>query len=153
MILVRHAHAGSRSQWHHDDSLRPLSERGHEQAALLIKSLCDDQIDEVWTSSTVRCRQTVAPLCAERGLTMDDHHLLAKGARPDALLAWVLAHAAAPWLLCTHGEVFEALLRTGRTSGLVDAPARATEKGAAWRVSSLRDGSMKWDYLPPRPLL
>jgi len=153
VILVRHAHAVSKSQWHHDDSLRPLSAHGQEQAVLLTKSLSEDEVDEVWTSSTVRCRQTIAPLCIERGLMVDDHHLLAKGARPDALLAWVLAHAAAPWLLCTHGEVFENLLRTGRTAGLVDAPARATEKGAAWRVSPLQDGSMRWDYMPPRPLL
>lgn len=149
MILVRHAHAESKARWEPADSLRPLSARGELEAAALVTTFARDDVVAVWTSAATRCRQTVAPLAAERGLELQDHPLLAKDAVEGSLLPWVLAHAGSPWALCTHGEVFEALLRVGRASGLVTAPARLTEKGAAWRVIGHEDGSMELDYVPP----
>ena len=149
MILVRHAHAGSKAQWHQDDALRPLSPRGRTQAAGLIATLAADDLSAAWSSPTVRCRQTLAPLAAERGLSIQDQPLLAKGARAEDLLEWMLAHASAPWVLCTHGEVFKALLLGALSSGLVTAPAIVTEKGAAWRVTRHSDSRTELEYLPP----
>ena len=149
MILVRHAQAERKARWNREESLRPLSRRGELQAAALVRILAKDDVAQAWSSPTVRCRQTLAPLAAERGLEVRDHPLLAKEARPDSVLPWVLAHAGEPWVLCTHGEVFEALLRVGRESGLVVARAMVTEKGAAWRVIGHQDGSMEMEYVPP----
>ena len=39
LILVRHASAGSKSEWHRDDELRPLDSRGKQQAKLLAELL------------------------------------------------------------------------------------------------------------------
>jgi len=140
VILVRHAQAERKARWNREESLRPLSRRGELQAAALVRILAKDDVAQAWSSPTVRCRQTLAPLAAERGLEVRDHPLLAKEARPDSVL---------PWVLCTHGEVFEALLRVGRESGLVVARAMVTEKGAAWRVIGHQDGSMEMEYVPP----
>ena len=145
MILVRHAHAGNKANWDRDDSLRPLTERGVVQAVSLVRSLADDDVSVVWSSPSVRCRQTVEPLAAARGITVQDQALLAKDARVEALLA----NGTAPWVLCTHGEVFRALLDAGRSTGLITAPARVTEKGAAWRVNLRPDASAELQYLPP----
>src|SRR5664279_3259374 len=90
VILVRHAHAGQKAQWHEDDALRPLTPRGRTQAAGLIAALADDDLDTAWSSPTVRCRQTLAPLAADRTLSIQDHPLLAKGAPTADLLAWIL---------------------------------------------------------------
>ena len=149
MILVRHAHAGNKANWDRDDSLRPLTERGVVQAASLVRSLAEDDVAVVWSSPSVRCRQTVEPLAAARGITVQDQALLAKDARVEALLAWLLANGTAPWVLCTHGEVFRALLDAGRSTGLLTAPARVTEKGAAWRVKLRPDAGAELQYLPP----
>jgi broad specificity phosphatase PhoE len=149
VILVRHAHAGDKTHWHQDDALRPLSEWGLAQAASLARSLAEDDISVVWSSPAVRCQQTVEPLAAERGVSVQDHLLLAKDAPIGALLDWVLAHRSAPWVLCTHGEVFQVLLDPARSSGLVSAPAIETEKGAAWRVKRHQNGATGLQYLPP----
>ncbi|QTE28154.1 SixA phosphatase family protein [Pengzhenrongella sicca] len=152
MILVRHAHAESKARWDHDESLRPLSVRGELQAEALDLVFATDAITKLWSSPTVRCRQTLAPLATRRGLDIVDHPLLAKGADPERLLPWVLAHAGEPWAVCTHGEVFEALFRVGRAAGMVAARPMVTEKGAAWRVVGHPDGSIDMEYVPPRIL-
>ena len=149
VILVRHAHAGQKAQWHEHDSLRPLTALGRAQATGLIASLAADDLSQAWSSPTVRCRQTLAPLAVDRGLSIEDHPLLAKGAPTEDLLEWMLAHAAAPWVLCTHGEVFNALLLTAHAAGVVTAPALVTEKGAAWRVTRHPNGRTEMEYLPP----
>jgi broad specificity phosphatase PhoE len=149
VILVRHAYAGSKAYWRHDDELRPLTDRGLAQADALVESLAEDDISVVWSSPAVRCRQTVEPLAVERGVSVRDHPLLAKDAPVDALLDWLLAQPSAPWVLCTHGEVIDGLLFVVRSSGLVTAPARVTEKGAAWRVTQHEDGAISLEYVPP----
>jgi broad specificity phosphatase PhoE len=149
VILVRHAYAGNKTNWRHDDGLRPLTDRGLAQADALVETLADDDIAVVWSSPAVRCRQTVEPLAVERGVSVHDHPLLAKDAPVDGLLDWLLAHPSAPWVLCTHGEVIEGLLFAARSSGLVTAPARVTEKGAAWRVTRHEVGVIALEYVPP----
>ena len=151
MILVRHAQAGSKTEWRQDDSLRPLTVRGRAQAAALVGSLANDAVEVVWSRAAVRCRQTVDPLAASRDVPVRDHPLLAKDAGTDALLDWLLGHETAPWVLCTHGEVFSALLVAARSSGFVTAPAVVTEKGAAWRVVVHENRPTELEYLPPLP--
>ena len=149
VILLRHAYAGHKADWDRDDALRPLTARGLAQAESLVRSLADDDITVVWTSAAVRCRQTVEPLAAARGLVVQDHALLAKDVPVDDLLDWILSNPSAPWALCTHGEVLRELIIVARSSGLVTAPARATEKGAAWRVRRHEDGATALEYVPP----
>lgn len=153
MLLVRHAHAGSKSAWHEDDGLRPLSPLGREQARSLIKSLAADSIDCVWSSPAVRCLQTVAPLADVLELPVLPTQLLAKEAPIELLVAWLLAHQSSPWVVCSHGEVFKALLAAGLSAGLITSPARVTEKGAVWRVSRDGDSRLELDYLPPSVLV
>jgi broad specificity phosphatase PhoE len=110
--------------------------------------MADDDISVVWSSPAVRCRQTVEPLAAARGVVVQDHALLANDGPVDELLDWILANASAPWVLCTHGEVLHALLDAARSSGVVTAPALATETGAAWRVRPHEDGVTALVYVP-----
>ncbi|WP_241977960.1 histidine phosphatase family protein [Cryobacterium cheniae] len=120
--------------------MRPLTARGVAQAESLVRSLTDDEISVVRASPAVRCRQTVEPLAAGRGLMVGEHALPAKDGAVDELLDWILANPTAPGALCAHGEIPRALLIVARASGLVTAPARATEKGAAWRAYGHQDG-------------
>jgi phosphohistidine phosphatase SixA len=149
VILVRHAHAGNKALWRHADELRPLTVWGMAQAASLVGTLAQDDISVVWSSPAIRCRQTVQFLAARRGVSVQDHPLLAKDAPTDALLDWVLADPSEPCVLCTHGEVLQELLVVARASGLVTAPEVETQKGAAWRIRAHEDGTTELQYVPP----
>jgi phosphohistidine phosphatase SixA len=116
IVLLRHASAGERDEWDDDDRLRPLDERGHEQARLLVDALSSVRVARVLTSPYVRCVQTVEPLAAARGLAVEQADALAEGAGRDAALA-LAADAGADALLCTHGDVVEALLEAGLKKG------------------------------------
>lgn len=147
VILVRHAHAGAKKLWSGPDDGRPLSPLGHEQARSLTTRLSDDTVAVVWSSPAVRCLQTVEALATDRGLEVRTTELLAKDGSTEALVAWLAEGGVdAPWLLCSHGEVLEALHHACVAAGLeVFSPTGSTEKGAAWRLGAARE------YLAPEP--
>lgn len=111
--VVRHAHAGVRSEWPGDDELRPLTERGAKQAAAIADALDGADVDVVWSSRFVRCRQTVQPLADRRGLEVVDHPHLAEGAYGTDALDALLAEAATgrTVLACSHGDVVPDIVR------------------------------------------
>jgi 8-oxo-dGTP diphosphatase len=114
VILLRHASAGDRDEWHGDDRLRPLDTRGRKQAERLRDVLLAHNVKRVLSSPYVRCTQTVAPL----GLDIEPDDRLAEGARPEGTLELLAALDGA--VACTHGDVIEALLgRSLRKGGAV----------------------------------
>ena len=146
--LVRHAHAGDKKQWTLPDQLRPLSVHGWQQADGLIETLLTETLaglpaPRLLSSPFLRCQQTLTPLAAVLGQTIEDCELLADPALEGAVL-------------CTHGETLTALLdRWHRRGGVAlpfgsgPLPTGATEKGAAWIVDD--DGSGRSaTYRPPR---
>ena len=136
ILLVRHATAGKRKRWHGDDRLRPLDDRGREQAARLPAALGDYEVERIYSSPYVRCVQTVEPLATELGLEIEHRDELAEGAGPRAVdLARKTGDRTI--VLCTHGDVVNDLLD------------EETEKGST-SVLELVDGHVvKRDYLPP----
>jgi 8-oxo-dGTP pyrophosphatase MutT (NUDIX family) len=67
LLLVRHGHAGSRSDWDGPDDLRPLDSRGSSEARRLAETLPLFGPQAVFTAPPVRCRETVAPLAERLG--------------------------------------------------------------------------------------
>ena len=65
---VRHAKAGSRSDWTGDDRKRPLSKKGMKQAEDLVALLDPFPITAIFSSPYLRCVQTVEPLARKRKL-------------------------------------------------------------------------------------
>lgn len=157
MILVRHAHAGSKAAWHQADEMRPLSTLGLAQAQSLVTTLAADDITTVWCSPSVRCRQSVEPLAAARGLHVRTSSQLSKTAHPAWLLAWLQDIGAdAPWVVCTHGEVLtRPLHRRPQGRGRLEVATRdQTAKGALWRVGThphRPDGRLQLAYTPLTP--
>lgn len=147
MIVVRHAHAGSKKHWSGPDELRPLSDLGCAQAVSLARRLAVDRIEVVWSSPAVRCLQTVQPLAEERGLTVRSTPLLSKSGSARELLEWLHGSGQeAPWVVCSHGEVLDALHAQAVATGLTSlSPGAAMDKGAAWRLGRTPD------YLAPEP--
>lgn len=117
--LIRHAHAGSRTRWEEDDDLRPLSPKGEKQAEIVGRSLTDQGIDALWTSRSLRCRQTLAPLGRALGLELVEIDDLYEGASGGAALDVLLEGAQSGLTIaaCSHGDVIPALVRAAVMRG------------------------------------
>ena len=109
MILVRHASAGEADQWPGDDRVRPLDDRGRRQAAKLVGTLDGFEIARVISSPFIRCLQTVEPLAAARGLTVELRDELADARQAHDGVALVRSLAGEPVVACVHGGLSEAV--------------------------------------------
>lgn len=127
VLVVRHATAGNKREWTGDDDLRPLDARGREQAERLADALGAQGVRRVLSSAAVRCVQTLAPLAERIGLEVEVHPQLVKDASPtdvrDLLASLEGDHA----VVCTHGELIEALL------------GKETEKGSTVEIDAAGD--------------
>jgi 8-oxo-dGTP diphosphatase len=88
VVLVPHCASVSRDGWTGDHHDRPLSDAGREQARALAQRIGPD-IDAIYSSPALRCRETVQPLSAAAGLPVGELSELyeAVGFREPA--AWV----------------------------------------------------------------
>jgi broad specificity phosphatase PhoE len=139
VFLVRHGDAGDRRTWVGDDAQRPLDETGRHQAEGLDGVLGEREITRIFSSPYVRCAQTVEPLAVARRLPVEHRLELAEGASPEDVQALLRDAGSGPVVLCTHGDVIEALL------------GRESEKGSTWALEG-RDGRLTpVEYFPPPP--
>jgi phosphohistidine phosphatase SixA len=103
-IVVRHGAAGDRDRFPGDDRLRPLTAKGRRQAEALAEALRGAGVSRILSSPAVRCLDTVAPLAAASGITVEPAEELAEGADPRAALALATGGEGVV-VLCTHGDV------------------------------------------------
>jgi 8-oxo-(d)GTP phosphatase len=138
VYLVRHAHAGQRYEGH-NDLYRPLSEKGEARAQALVGLFSGVPISRVLTSTATRCRQTVAPLAADRGLEVEEFEVLWEDAFATETLRFLEAQLTAePIVACSHGniipEIVDLLARQD-----VPVVGHGCEKGSVW-VLTHEDG-------------
>jgi 8-oxo-dGTP diphosphatase len=116
IYFVRHAKAGSRSDWTGDDRQRPLSGKGRKQSALLADRLAPVATGDLVSSPYLRCVQTIEPLAARLGRKVRTDERLAEEMGFEGALA-LLAEVPDGSVLCSHGDVIPdtmgALLRRG----------------------------------------
>ena len=141
VVLVRHAKAGSRSQWDGDDDQRPLSSSGREQAARLADLLPLFGPDRLFSAPLERCRATIGPLASALGLPVGDEPALAEKAYekdPDAGLECVLKLAALPGVTVVSSqggvipEVVRALAKDSPHPLAVDPSDVPARKASTW---------------------
>ena len=148
VYVVRHAKAGSRRNWAGPDQERPLSTRGRRQADLLAKSLGDRGVERVISSGYLRCVETVTPLAARLGLTVEQDQALAEGADDEDALA-LIDSLACPTVLCTHGDVLGGLLHHAHRHG-VSLDDDRIEKASTWVLELVEGAIVAASYeLPP----
>ena len=85
LFLVRHAHAAPGEP----DELRPLSERGREEARALAERLDAAGPDLVVTSPLLRARETAAAIASTTGAELRIDDRLAPGATAEDVVAAV----------------------------------------------------------------
>jgi broad specificity phosphatase PhoE len=138
--LVRHAKAGSRSEWgRQPDELRPLTAAGEAQALALADRLGDVGVKRILSSRYLRCVQTVAPLAERLGLDVEQHPALAEEA--DLADTWVLLREAAGWahdvVLVSHGNVIgEVVERLDRRGVAIAGDQPGCAKGSVWTLAT-----------------
>ncbi|HEX4755622.1 MAG TPA: phosphoglycerate mutase family protein [Candidatus Dormibacteraeota bacterium] len=146
--VVRHAHAGDRAAWSHDDDLRPLSDRGCVQAEHLASALASPRPAGVYSSPSLRCMATVLPLARTQGLPLATLDVLYEGSSATALLDRLVAEARSPLVACTHGDVLDELL--AHLAGLgISLPALHAPKGSTWTLEATGSRISSVRYAPP----
>jgi 8-oxo-dGTP diphosphatase len=153
LLLVRHAHAGSRSEWDGPDEERPLDERGSDQARRLADVLPLFGPTEVLSAERVRCRETVTPLAERLGLEVGTLPELGEEefqADPRAgleIVRQLLEPRAEPGVtvVCSQGGAIPSVLMAldVRWPGNREFPPAA--KGSVWALGG-RPGSLAADY-------
>jgi broad specificity phosphatase PhoE len=139
LVLVRHAHAGSKRRWSGPDADRPLSPRGQAQAEDLGALLADLGVTRLISSLALRCRQSLAPASEQLWVPVEPVAALATDAPVDDLLRLVGSPEVEGAALCTHGETLQALSTAWEStwpSGAASAPPdlSGTPKGGCWVV-------------------
>lgn len=153
LYLVRHAHAGRRSEWDAADADRPLSEKGGHQTEALTRHLDDAPVTQVLSSAALRCRQTVAPLARQRGLEVESHPALLEGAtaRSTTQLLWDLAANGEDAVLSSHGDVIPSALVALRADGVEVDDHHGLPKATLYRLQ-VDDGHItSGTFVDPRP--
>src|SRR5918996_722845 len=149
MYLVRHAKAGSRTEWKEPDHLRPLNAGGMQQAERFVAVLHGSPVERILSSPHVRCVETLQPLASERGLTVEESEDLAEGAGPARALALLSDVSGKPTVLCSHGDVIQGVLQHLSAEGLELPDPPPLRKGSTWVLEADGDGFVGARYLPP----
>jgi 8-oxo-(d)GTP phosphatase len=139
VFLVRHARAGDRERWTGDDRLRPVDGRGRRQAAAVAAPLAGYPVRRLVSSPYVRCVQTLEPLAARLSLPVEHAPALAEGESAEAALGLIAGLGPGPVVLCTHGDVMEALV----------GEREPKKKGATWLLTRARGAVRRVQYWPP----
>jgi 8-oxo-dGTP diphosphatase len=155
LLLVRHASAGSRSDWDGDDDLRPLDAKGVGQARRLAEVLPWFRPTAILSATPTRCIQTVEPLAEKVGL--DVQPLPALGEEefsddPQAGLAAVerlLEPRTEPGVtvVCSQGGAIPSILMAlgVRWEGLGGRLYPPCAKGSVWALGG-RPDALASDY-------
>jgi len=148
IYLVRHAKAGSRSQWPDADDLRPLTKPGRRQAAAIADELADVELAHIISSPYVRCRQTVEPLAEGVRLAVDLSEALEEGAPLVEALALLDKLGDESAVLCTHGDVVGELLGHCARHG-VRVETDLLPKGSIWVLETEAGAIVSARYVAP----
>jgi 8-oxo-dGTP diphosphatase len=147
--LIRHAQAGDRGRWTGPDRLRPLTEKGHRQANGIVELLGEEPMNRIVSSSFVRCVESVEPLAAAVGLTIELSDELAEGAGPEAALQLMDGLEGRGIVVCTHGDVILDVLATLSRRSLDLPRDLPSAKGSIWVFELGPSGISAARYLPP----
>jgi 8-oxo-(d)GTP phosphatase len=144
LLLLRHATAIKRSDWTGEERVRPLSNKGKEQAQSLAPLLQAYGIERLIASDTLRCTDTLRPYAEQQELRVEEEPLFSetgfKQRRSDALDCTArLLTTDRPTIVCSHRPVLpDLVVLLCRRSG-VQPPARGLHASAFW-VLHLAEG-------------
>ena len=150
VYVVRHAHAGNKKKWRKADVVRPVSKKGHEQVATLTNRLMRVPINQIISSPSLRCEQTVAPLAGRLGLPAATSAALRREADLEKVLRLIRRSRGQRTVLCSHGETIGLLIQhLANEEGVDFRGPMEWPKGSVWVLSTRGKRIIKARYVPP----
>lgn len=152
--LVRHAAAGSRSDWKGDDRKRPITEKGRLQSEAIAETLGRRAPSLIVSSPYVRCVQTGEPLAARLGLDVKTVGFLEEGSNGTGFLDYVAARPGAEIVMVSHGDVIPEIVQRLQRRG-IPMSSRAPngvmdcKKGSNWALVTEHGRVVSAQYIPP----
>ncbi len=154
VLLVRHAHAGSRADWPGEDLLRPLDDRGRRQADGLAALLPAYGPVRVLSAPAVRCLDTVTPLAAACGLAIEvepaygEQGYAADSAGALRRLA-ALGHGPGAVVVCSQGGAVPRLVEALAGQAGLELASVPARKGSVWALTFVDGVLVDADHLKP----
>lgn len=154
VLLVRHALAGSRSEWTGNDRDRPLTEAGWAQAEELVRLLSRFEVQNIVSADFLRCVQTVQPLADALGLPIKEEDLFSELGYPGQEHETLsrlrdLGAALDTTVICSQGGVIPYLVELLSTEDHVDLMEAPNKKGSVWALNFEGRRLFSAEYLPP----
>ncbi len=147
LILIRHASAGSKSQWHKSDESRPLDAGGKKDARLLAELLSCFEAGHAISSPAERCVATIRPYARAVGSHVQIEPALLPAGKGEGALdpaaAKVVAELVAadePAVICAHRENLPALFAAACAELGAAGPGGRAEAAAQGRVPGTAPG-------------
>jgi 8-oxo-dGTP diphosphatase len=149
VLLVRHAHAGSRQSWHgRPDELRPLDSVGLREAVALCAVLDRFAPAAVVSATARRCRDTVAPLGLAVTVDAAFDETSPEGVRGAAKALLALASTGTATVVCSQGKVIPPLLAALHPGNITAAEGYQTPKGTGWLLALSGSAVVAADRIP-----
>ncbi|MEY2446374.1 MAG: 8-oxo-dGTP diphosphatase [Ilumatobacteraceae bacterium] len=150
LYLVRHGKAGSRSNFHGDDRMRPLSPAGYRQAQALAERLTAEGVTSLVSSPFLRCIETLQPTAQAVGVEIAMNDGLAEGRSGFDVIALLEAlpdFSAA----CSHGDVIPETIAALERRGCEITSPPDWRKGSVWVLDRSSAGEITKAYAWPPP--
>jgi len=146
-VLVRHAKAGKRGEFHGPDDQRPLDREGKEQAKRLGPLLALFKPTRVYAAPLLRCVDTVAQagLPVRRDTVFAEVTAAKPAAVADRLRALVAQHGRV--VVASQGGVIPAAVAALAPPNAAATTSFGTPKGDAWVLSFDEHGLVAADHL------
>lgn len=151
LLLVRHAKAGSRSDWSGTDESRPLSHNGRRQLAPILPLARVYGADRVYSAPLARCVQTVQAVATDLDASVAEEELLSEktydGTATVRRVLEIVAGGGVP-VLCSQGGVIPDLVsRLATLSELSPGRRLTAKKGSVWALFFSETHLVAADYL------
>jgi len=148
--VVRHAKAADREEWTGDDRLRPLTKKGKKQAEELVDAFKRLAISDIFSSSYLRCRQSVEPLGKARKLEVKLSPSLEEGHGLEGLTEFLGDRSLDNTVLSTHGDIVWELVDDLVEREVIAAGDGGYQKGSTWVLEVDDHGvAERARYIPP----
>jgi 8-oxo-dGTP diphosphatase len=153
LILLRHAKAIERQEWAGEDTDRPLSSLGERQAKRLLSNFLPYAVEEIHSSSAVRCYETITPMA--RGLSVDffftdslTEEVFSKNQeRPIKYVHRLLVNDYTT-MVCSHNPILPGIVSSFVDKFGVAVEETKLEPGDAWIAHHVEREVVAIDFLP-----
>ena len=153
LILLRHAKAIERHDWAGEDTDRPLSSHGERQAKRLLSNLQPYAIEEMHSSSAVRCYETITPFARSMSIDFFFTDSLSEDVfnkdkeRPIKYIHRLLVNDY-PVLACSHNPILPEVISSFVNKFGIEVTAIKLEPGDAWVAHHIDREVVSVEFLP-----